>query len=351
MKQGGSQKETLQTVYNYLVADKPLSFSACVAWARIKFEEMYNNNIQQLLFNFPKDSVTSSGQPFWSGPKRAPEPIQFDPNDPIHMDFVVYAANLHAFNYGLKGETDREYFRKELENVIVPEFRPKEGVKIQVQENENMDDNSGEDSLDDVIKNLPDPSTLAGFRLNPCDFEKDDDSNFHIDFITAASNLRAINYGIAPADRHKTKFIAGKIIPAIATTTALVTGLVCLELYKVKKKRKFKSRGRVLFRVSCPFQIIDGKNTLEDYKNGFVNLALPFFGFSEPIGAPKLEYNGKQFTLWDRFDIKQDITLQEFIDYFQNEEKLEVTMVSSGVSMLYSFFMQKKKKEERLAMK
>lgn len=82
-----------------------------------------------------------------------------------------------------------------------------------------------------------------------------------------------------------------------------------------------------------------------------MNLALPFFGFSEPIGAPKLEYNGHEFSLWDRFDIEGDVTMQEFIDYFQKEHDLEVTMVSSGVSMLYSFFMPKKKAEERLNMK
>lgn len=336
LKQGGNHKETLETIRNYLTTERPRTFEDCIAWARQLFESEFSNKIQQLLYNFPKDSETSSGTPFWSGPKRAPDALKFDSNNPSHFGFIVAAANLHAFNYNIKSPgTDKSIYLRELENVIVPDFTPDSNVKIQADDKEPVEAESSFDDNDEIKKladGLPSPSSLSGFQLVPVDFEKDDDSNHHIDFITACSNLRAENYKIEPADRHKTKFIAGKIIPAIATTTALVTGLVVLELYK----------------------IIDGKDDLEQYKNGFINLALPFFGFSEPIASPKMEYQGpdgkvKLDRIWDRFEI-EDITLQELLDTFK-AKGLTISMLSSGVSLLYASFFPPSKLKERYALK
>jgi len=54
---------------------------------------------------------------------------------------------------------------------------------------------------------LPKPGSLHGVKLSPIEFEKDDDTNFHMDFIVATSNLRAENYDIEPADRHKVRHV------------------------------------------------------------------------------------------------------------------------------------------------
>jgi len=338
LKQGGQEKVTLETLVDYLKNERALTFEDCVQWARMLFEKQYNNAIQQLLYNFPKDAVSSTGTPFWSGPKRAPDPLKFDVNNPTHFGFLEAATNLHAFNYNInvRGKSTLDY-KNALDAMIVPDFSPDSKVKIQA-DDKDPDPNAGGSAFDDnaeidnLVRQLPDPKSLAGFKLTPVEFEKDDDTNYHIDFITAASNLRAENYKIEQADRHKTKFIAGKIIPAIATTTALVTGLVILELYK----------------------IIDGKDDIEQYKNGFINLALPFFGFSEPVGSPKVEYkgpNGKVVLdkIWDRFEV-EDITLRELINDFESRG-LAISMLSSGVSLLYASFFPPAKMKDRYAMK
>jgi ubiquitin-activating enzyme E1 len=37
--------------------DRPLGFDECIAWARLKFESEYNNEIRQLLHSLPRDLV------------------------------------------------------------------------------------------------------------------------------------------------------------------------------------------------------------------------------------------------------------------------------------------------------
>jgi ubiquitin-activating enzyme E1 len=339
LRQQGNEKMILDSLKDFLVDSKPADYNDCITWARMEFQKQYHNAIQQLLYNFPKDSKTSTGAEFWSGPKRAPTALNFDPNDETHMGFVVHGAALHAFNYGIEvPKLSKADYINVLDSMVIPDFKPDANVKIQADEKE--EDPNGPpptfaddaEELNKIIAALPTPKSMPAFRLNVVEFEKDDDTNHHIDFITSASNLRALNYSIQTADRHKTKFIAGKIIPAIATTTALVTGLVIFELLK----------------------IIDGKTDLEQYKNGFVNLALPFFGFSEPIASPKGKYQGKSGEvtidkLWDRFEV-DDITLQEFIKYF-DDQGLSVTMVSSGVSLLYASFYPASKTKDRLPLK
>ncbi|CAH1403946.1 unnamed protein product [Nezara viridula] len=326
---GVQPMEVLESIKQALIDDRPKSIEDCITWARNHWQEQYSNQIRQLLFNFPPDQMTTNGQPFWSGPKRCPVALDFDVNNDLHLDYILAAANLKAEVYGIPQVRDRSIIAKIVQNVEVPEFTPKSGVKIAVTDSQMANGAGGQvdqDRIGQLQNELPSKEMFNGLNITPLEFEKDDDNNLHMDFIVAASNLRAANYNIPPADRHKSKLIAGKIIPAIATTTSVVAGLVCIELMKLAK----------------------GYKDISLFKNGFVNLALPFFGFSEPILAPKLKYYENEWTLWDRFEVTGEMTLKEFIDYFKDKHQLEITMLSQGVCMLYSFFMAKSKLEDRL---
>ncbi|CAI9778637.1 unnamed protein product [Fraxinus pennsylvanica] len=143
--------------------------------------------------------------------------------------------------------------------------------------------------------------------------DDDDDTNYHMDLISGLANMRARNYGIPEVDKLKAKFIAGRIIPAIATSTAMATGLVCLELYKV----------------------INGGHKLEDYRNTFANLALPLFSMAEPVPPKVIKYKDLSWTLWDRWIIKGNPTLRELLKWLE-DKGLNAYSISFGSCLLYN---------------
>lgn len=64
-------------------------------------------------------------------------------------------------------------------------------------------------------------------------FDKDDIDT--LDFVTASANIRSTVFGIESKSRFDVKQMAGNIIPAIATTNAIVAGLCVLEAFKILK--------------------------------------------------------------------------------------------------------------------
>lgn len=229
------------------------------------------------------------------------------------MDFIVSVANNRAKIYGLERHIDKDAFVQVLAGIHVSEFSLKKGVEIAASDAELQEGNAAP-GLDDadaqcdlILKELPRPSTLAGYCMQPIEFDNDDDS--HVEVIVSVSNLRR-PYKILEKDMHKSRFIAGKIIPAIATTTALVMGLVCFELLKVFQDKP-----------------------LDHYKNGFVNLALPLFAFVESMKpkSTKTLLKGEEYkwTARDHQDVDQgDMTLKEVLVYFDKEYDAEVSMLS-----------------------
>lgn len=71
-------------------------------------------------------------------------------------------------------------------------------------------------------------------------FDKDDEDT--LDFVAASANIRSTLFGIDRKSKFDIKQMAGNIIPAIATTNAIVAGLCVLESFKVLKGEYDKAK-------------------------------------------------------------------------------------------------------------
>ncbi|KAI2467293.1 hypothetical protein F4781DRAFT_423445 [Annulohypoxylon bovei var. microspora] len=71
-------------------------------------------------------------------------------------------------------------------------------------------------------------------------FDKDDEDT--LDFVAASANIRSHIFGIEGKSRFDIKQMAGNIIPAIATTNAIVAGLCVLQSFKVLRGEYDKAR-------------------------------------------------------------------------------------------------------------
>ena len=229
-----------------------------------------------------------------------------EPNTTLYFKSFYYIIN-NIINF------NKEINEKKIKSIVETEV-------ISIKENltkEELINNFNKafiNKIDNNINNIKEKIKL----INPVIFDKDNDDNYHINFILSFSNLRANNYSIEKCNFLKAKEIAGNIIPAIASTTAAITGLSCLQIYTLLQA-----------------------NELNYFRNSAFNLATNEFDLFIPEekryiqDIPKKEDSlpkkviPKPFTIWDKIDIYgPNLTIKKIVDYFKNNYDVDIEYIN-----------------------
>ncbi|KAF3785167.1 SUMO-activating enzyme subunit 2 [Nymphaea thermarum] len=178
-------------------------------------------------------------------------------------------------------------------------------------------------------------------------FDKDD--QLSVEFVTAAANIRASSFGIPMHSLFEAKGIAGNIVHAIATTNAIIAGLIVLEAIKVLQNDaenyrmtyclEHPSRKMLLMPVE-PFEpnkscYVCSENPLSLEVN---TLTTKLKDVVEKIVRSKLGMNSPMIMLGASliFEVGEDLDEDEAANYASNLEKVLAklpTPVTSGTML------------------
>lgn len=291
---------------------------ALVQWAVTLFDKVFNADMLALLRENPPGKLDEDGEPFWGGSRRMPEPCEFDASAVPHLVFAAQSIRLVCRTCGLATLQPLLASQRPEDDPLIPRLRavmsaesgapapPLPAAELVPQ-------------LAAAVRYLAQhsPSLLSGLQSE--EFEKDDLSLGHVCFAAAATNIRCGVYSLPPVDSLHVQRVAGKIVPAVATTTSLVAGLVALELVKVAAERvSFRRKlaggdsgegegsARPSFtdltalRLSESQREAERERLLGRFRNTFANLARPLLAFAQPVAAESYPSpdGAEAFTMW-----------------------------------------------------
>ena len=231
-------------------------------------------------------------------------------NDSNCLGYIEARTHLLARCCNLDDNFSRDELKEYLQDYKQEKYVVKDDINF-------AKDDSELDKQNKVLSNIDLPNDLTVDKdYIPQYFEKDDETNWHIQYITAASNCRAINYGIQVASFQATRELLVGLYRQLQLQLRVV-GLISMELIKY-----------------CL-----GYDDIEKYRSWFINLSDNMSISSEPNPAPKLKFGDKSINSWEKFIFEHNTSLSNFIKYYNEYFGCKITIVLYGSSIVYAEFM------------
>ncbi|XP_061958896.1 SUMO-activating enzyme subunit 2 isoform X1 [Populus nigra] len=243
------------------ITSTPSKFVHCIVWAKeLLFAKLFGDKNQVNDLNVRSNDACSSSE---------------NTNDVFEWrddeDFEQYGRRIydHVFGYNIElALSDEETWKKRSKPrpIYIRDVLPDK----MTQQNGNVDktdDLSSASAMASLgLKNPQDIWSLVENtrvflealklfftnrkkEIGNLSFDKDD--QLAVEFVTAAANIRAASFNIPSHSLFEAKGIAGNIVHAVATTNAIVAGLIVIEAIKVLKKDTDCYREKLMRMTYC----------------------------------------------------------------------------------------------------
>ena len=312
--EGSDFYEKLLYLKEYLKIFKSKSYDKCLNFGKKLFYLNYKKIIEDILLINPPDKLCEDGSKFWKGSNRLPHVLEFNNYEEMNFLYVNYFSYLLADSLGIPINSDINYIKQYLKN-----------SKISINDDfyTNIQKEIGSDEKSkkiDIIKKKLLELFSEGFnqeeknKIHEQKFEKDHDENHQVDFLYISSNLRASNFNIDNCSRDKVKFISGKIVPSIPTTTSCIVGFISSQIYTLLQTSELNNLRQINIDLSTPFFLIYMPKKVYHYKDQ-INSTTQILTKAIP----------NNFTCWDYIEIEGNKTTNELLDYINDKYQIEIT--------------------------
>ena len=312
--EGNDLYEKLIYLKEYLKTFCYKSFDYCLIFAKKMFYLNYKKKIEETLKLNPPDKKCKDGSKFWKGSNRIPHVLEFNDDFEIYYYYLEYFSFLLADSLGIPINIDLNY-KKNFSKLII------------ISENEeifqNNNNNLSKEKQNQIEKLKSEILNYHTKYINKLEtniiheqiFEKDNDENHQIDFLHISSNLRALNFNIDCCSKDKVKFIAGKIVPSIPTTTSSIVGYISSQILTLIQTTEPKFLRQINIDLSTPFFLIHQPKKV--YKNK---------DYIHPITKILTKAIPPFFTCWDCLEIngKENKTVNDVINYINNKYQVDI---------------------------
>ncbi|KAG2388436.1 hypothetical protein C9374_000600 [Naegleria lovaniensis] len=210
-------RNTEKTYAVCTIRSNPSKMIHCVVWAKLLFDRLFGKISDSNEISTGFEEILKATEDF---PQRV-----FDKVFVHDIRELSQMKNKEVWNTGKPPEPLTDEYLKILRQNN-PNAEKRAGVKDQIIW-------TPDECVQILLKSLSSLKQRREQSSEPLSFDKDDEDALNL--VTSASNLRAFNFHIPPSSRFDIKSMAGNIVPAIATTNAIIAGLLVCEAFKVMK--------------------------------------------------------------------------------------------------------------------